>query len=124
MEPKIQDTFVKAVEFQITSLTRFYLLSAQVHKCECLPVNIAVCRAVQHKTKIPKSVLQTDYNRYIEIVIQLQNTDYFSKGNKIQNTLNVFQECNLIVFHNTAPDAEKSVCGLPPQARSSIPFHL
>jgi len=28
MEPKIQDTFVKAVEFQITSLTRFYLLSA------------------------------------------------------------------------------------------------
>jgi len=32
-----------------------------------------------------------NYIKYIPIVFQLQNTNYFCQGNKIQNTLNVFK---------------------------------
>ena len=32
-----------------------------------------------------------NYTKYIPIVFQLQNTNYFFQGHKIQNTLNVFQ---------------------------------
>jgi len=37
-----------------------------------------------------------NYRKYIEIVIQLQNTNYFSEGNEIQNTWNVFQIRNSV----------------------------
>jgi len=32
-----------------------------------------------------------NYTKYIPIVFQLQNTNYFCQGHKIQNTLNVFK---------------------------------
>ena len=32
-----------------------------------------------------------NYTKYIPIVFQLQNTNYFCQGHKIQNTLNLFK---------------------------------
>ena len=37
-------------------------------------------------SKICFKLMCLNYRKYIEIVIQLQNTNYFSEGNEIQNT--------------------------------------